>query len=124
MKLVSLQVNRSPLLRMLILMPVQAILSQDPQPVNYILIKLMLLSNSIILVSIEVGTKNFNRGRGRGRNFNNNKKDIQCQICLKWGHNAIKCYHHFNISFTAPIISSQPPQALIAELTASSPTEA
>jgi hypothetical protein len=57
MKLVSLQVNRSPLLRMLILLPVQAILSQDPQPVNYILIKLMLLSNSTILVSTEVGTK-------------------------------------------------------------------
>jgi hypothetical protein len=52
------------------------------------------------------------------------REDLQCQICQKWGHSTIKCYRHFDISVTTSVITSQPQQALIAESSASSPSEA
>lgn len=40
------------------------------------------------------GVRGNNRGRGRGR-FGN----IQCQVCFKYGHLAVNCYHWFNQQF-------------------------
>jgi GAG-pre-integrase domain len=74
--------------------------------------------------------RNFHRGRGRGRTSTTPKEDATCQICLKWGHTTLKCYRRFDISFTASDVSAQPPfasqshQALVAEPTVSSPSEA
>jgi hypothetical protein len=31
------------------------------------------------------------------------KEDVQCQICQKWGHTALKCYHRFDISYTGTL---------------------
>jgi gag-polypeptide of LTR copia-type len=56
-------------------------------------------------------------GRGRGKNIqasyqsasvsqNSDPSQIQCQICSKWGHAALDCYHRFDIRFIAS--SAQP----------------
>jgi gag-polypeptide of LTR copia-type/GAG-pre-integrase domain len=75
------------------------------------------------------GRNNYQKGRGRGRNTNSSADtDIQCQICTKWGHSALNCYHRFDIRYTSPIStnsdstftnSSQQPshQALMAQPT-------
>ncbi|KAJ4769263.1 hypothetical protein LUZ62_053520 [Rhynchospora pubera] len=60
------------------------------------------------------------RGRGRGRQISSNAENNQdtsnskCQICQKWGHEAIECYHRFDIRYSASS-SSPTPQALVAE---------
>jgi gag-polypeptide of LTR copia-type len=74
------------------------------------------------------------RGRGNYRGNFRGRDNIQCQICLKWGHTSAKCYHRFNITYTVPSStdssvthfqapSQASPHALLAEPTASpSPT--
>ncbi|MCI52228.1 hypothetical protein A2U01_0073472, partial [Trifolium medium] len=34
-------------------------------------------------------------GRGRGGNY----ADVQCQVCSKWGHSAIGCWHMYSQQF-------------------------
>ncbi|KAJ3701404.1 hypothetical protein LUZ61_005109 [Rhynchospora tenuis] len=62
------------------------------------------------------------RGRGRGRQQNSSQQDVVCQICDKWGHGALECYHRFDIRYTGatPSSQSQNHQALVAEPAASS----
>ncbi|KAJ1695606.1 hypothetical protein LUZ63_012304 [Rhynchospora breviuscula] len=63
------------------------------------------------------------RGRGRGRQINSDQEESQCQICSRWGHTALECYHRFDIRYTAPLslqtntgtMQHAQPQALIAE---------
>jgi gag-polypeptide of LTR copia-type len=68
------------------------------------------------------------RGRSRGKQSNysqnNSTQDqIQCQICARWGHGALDCYHRFDIRYTGPADSSQgnltanfnPHQALLVQ---------
>jgi Reverse transcriptase (RNA-dependent DNA polymerase)/gag-polypeptide of LTR copia-type len=65
------------------------------------------------------------RGRGRGRQTNSAQEQLQCQICARWGHAALECYHRFDIRFTGPVSSpstqmspgnvNSTPQALIVE---------
>jgi gag-polypeptide of LTR copia-type len=61
--------------------------------------------------------KNNFRGRGRGRHSNFSKEQVQCQICYKWGHTTLKCYHRFDVSYTRTPSPAQstPQQALLAE---------
>ncbi|KAJ4766113.1 Copia protein [Rhynchospora pubera] len=66
--------------------------------------------------------RNGNRGRGRGRQNTAGQDNSQCQICSKWGHTALECYHRFDIRyFTSPqqpaqqISQQAPQQALLAE---------
>jgi Reverse transcriptase (RNA-dependent DNA polymerase)/gag-polypeptide of LTR copia-type/GAG-pre-integrase domain len=93
------------------------------------------------------GRYNNQKGRGRGRhsyqsnNFqpsSSQEQQIQCQICARWGHGALSCYHRFDIRHTSsttpqsdaftsssPAVhlttqSAQPHQALIAEPTPTS----
>jgi hypothetical protein len=63
---------------------------------------------------------NYNRGRsfrGRGRGRNASSDRPQCQICLKWGHQASHCYHRFDIRYSGDSSqdSSSHHQALVAE---------
>jgi hypothetical protein len=61
-----------------------------------------------------------------------NSDKPQCQICLKKGHTAAKCYHQFDLSFTGStlLVSQspsqfsipQPHQALLAAPTTSPST--
>jgi gag-polypeptide of LTR copia-type len=44
------------------------------------------------------------RGRARGRSPFFDSDNIQCQICLKWGHITAKCYHIFNSTYTTSSI--------------------
>jgi gag-polypeptide of LTR copia-type len=46
------------------------------------------------------------RGRARGRSSFSASDNIQCQICLKWGHTAAKCYHRFNTAYTVETSAS------------------
>jgi gag-polypeptide of LTR copia-type/GAG-pre-integrase domain len=71
------------------------------------------------------GRHNYPKGRGRGH-YNNASpdSDIQCQICARWGHGALNCYHWFDIRYTSSAStnsdtsSSNPShQALMAEPT-------
>ncbi|KAJ3701119.1 hypothetical protein LUZ61_004824 [Rhynchospora tenuis] len=65
------------------------------------------------------------RGRGRGRTYTpqssnqqtQNAENSQCQICTKWGHSALECYHRFDIRYTVTSNPSPqpPPQAMLAE---------
>jgi GAG-pre-integrase domain len=63
------------------------------------------------------------RGRGRGRSYSNHSDKPQCQICLRRGHTAAKCYHRFDLTYTGSpsshVIPPQSHQALIAEPVAS-----
>jgi GAG-pre-integrase domain len=65
--------------------------------------------------------KNNFRGRGRGRHSNFSKEQVQCQICYKWGHTALKCYHRFDVSYIGTPSSAQStsPHALLVEPSAS-----
>jgi hypothetical protein len=63
------------------------------------------------------------RGCGRDHTFIQSKEDAQCQICQKWRHIALRCYHRFDISYTGTAASTQPHQALVAEPTSSSPSQ-
>ncbi|KAJ3708562.1 hypothetical protein LUZ61_012267 [Rhynchospora tenuis] len=72
------------------------------------------------------GRGQYNRGRngqrGRGRGCQNNSQqesttdesNSKCQICQKWGHEALDCYHRIDIRYSAPV-SSPSPQALVVE---------
>jgi gag-polypeptide of LTR copia-type len=44
------------------------------------------------------------RGRARGRSPFSDSDNIQCHICLKWGHTSAKCYHRFNSTYTTSSI--------------------
>lgn len=46
------------------------------------------------------------RGRGRGRGGHS---QLQCQVCNRFGHTAIQCYHHFN-QYYNPTTPPQPTQ--------------
>lgn len=76
----------------------------------------------------------FGRGCG-GRGF------VQCQLCLKFGHSAVKCYHRsisinppmllvhldwflFGLPYTYPPSSAIPPLLLASQAHVSSPTTA
>uniref|UniRef100_A0A2N9HRV5 Reverse transcriptase Ty1/copia-type domain-containing protein n=1 Tax=Fagus sylvatica TaxID=28930 RepID=A0A2N9HRV5_FAGSY len=58
-----------------------------------------------------------NRGRGRGRGFSTNGSRPTCQVCGKFGHLALTCYHRFDNSYS----SDSNMQALLA--TPQSPTD-
>ncbi|KAJ1689646.1 hypothetical protein LUZ63_013801 [Rhynchospora breviuscula] len=48
------------------------------------------------------------RGKGKGRGSGSNTdKSVQCQICLKWGHDAGKCYRRFDNLYI-----DEPPQQI------------
>jgi hypothetical protein len=51
-----------------------------------------------------------NRGRGRGRGSFTNGSRPTCQVCGKFGHMALNCYHRFDNSYT----SDSNMQALLA----------
>uniref|UniRef100_A0A2N9G3J2 CCHC-type domain-containing protein n=1 Tax=Fagus sylvatica TaxID=28930 RepID=A0A2N9G3J2_FAGSY len=51
-----------------------------------------------------------NRGRGRGRGSFTNGSRPTCQVCGKYGHMALNCYHRFDNSYT----SDSNMQALLA----------
>lgn len=38
------------------------------------------------------------RGQGRGRNTNSSNQN-QCQVCNKFGHSTLNCYHHFDHAY-------------------------
>uniref|UniRef100_A0A2N9I3B6 Uncharacterized protein n=1 Tax=Fagus sylvatica TaxID=28930 RepID=A0A2N9I3B6_FAGSY len=42
-----------------------------------------------------------NRGRGRGRGSSNNGSRPTCQVCGKFGHMALTCYHRFDNSYSS-----------------------
>jgi gag-polypeptide of LTR copia-type len=52
------------------------------------------------------------RGRGRGR-YQSQHTESACQICYKWGHSAVTCYHRFDIRYVGT--TSSQPQALLSE---------
>ncbi|KAF3652867.1 putative long chain base biosynthesis protein 1-like [Capsicum annuum] len=52
------------------------------------------------------------RGRGRGRNINSSNQN-QCQVCHKFGHSALVCYHRFDHAYQASFKSRM--AALIAQ---------
>ena len=59
---------------------------------------------------------NYFRGRGRGgRTFSyaNSPNSLVCQVCEKPGHNALKCYHRFDVSYQVSR-PQRPPQAFLA----------
>ncbi|KAJ1701542.1 hypothetical protein LUZ63_001321 [Rhynchospora breviuscula] len=64
------------------------------------------------------GRSHYQRGRGRGRQQQtSNVENITCQICNKWGHGALECYHRFDIRYSITTTPAQAPthQALLAE---------
>jgi len=56
------------------------------------------------------------RGRGGRSHFHDSthSSSLICQVCLKPGHSARKCYHRFDLSYQAPPHSKNQPQALLA----------
>jgi hypothetical protein len=58
-------------------------------------------------------------GRGRGRSYSNHSDKPQCQICLRRGHIAAKCYHRFDLTYigspSSQVIPPQSHQTFIAE---------
>lgn len=59
------------------------------------------------------GGRGGGRGRGcGGQNTNSNHAAVQCQVCNKYGHTAVTCYHQFDHAYQAP--SKQKMAALIA----------
>jgi gag-polypeptide of LTR copia-type len=44
--------------------------------------------------------RGYNRSRGRGRQQFQSNDTSSCQICLRWGHFAAHCYHHFDIRYS------------------------
>uniref|UniRef100_A0A2N9GIZ9 Reverse transcriptase Ty1/copia-type domain-containing protein n=1 Tax=Fagus sylvatica TaxID=28930 RepID=A0A2N9GIZ9_FAGSY len=52
----------------------------------------------------------FNRGRNRGRGTSTNGSRPTCQVCGKFGHMALTCYHRFDNSYS----SDSNKQALLA----------
>ncbi|KAJ1704569.1 hypothetical protein LUZ63_004348 [Rhynchospora breviuscula] len=65
------------------------------------------------------------RGRGRGRQqiASSQSTDTHCQICDKWGHSAIECYHRFDIRYTGPT-SSLPPTSFNFSSSSGTPHQA